>query len=728
MAGTRKGAKGDAGRGAKAQGSSSRAAKGPEARAARLREELAEHDRRYYVEAAPSVSDAAYDALFRELKELEEAHPEVVRPDSPTQRVGAPLPEGRSFAKVPHEVPMLSIDSLFEEEEVREFEERILRFLNLESGDELAWSVEPKFDGVSASLVYEDGLLVRGLTRGDGRVGEDVTANLKTVRNLPLALTGDAQRHPKLLEVRGEVLIQRDAFEAFNDARVAAGADPFANPRNATAGAIRRNDPAEVARYPLEFHTWSAPRVEGADFASQRELNEALRGWGLPFSDYADTVQGIDACLAYHDDLEARRDEIPFDLDGVVAKLDDLGLRERLGRTARAMRWQYAHKFAAREATSVLRAIEVSVGANGRLTPRAHVDPVPVGGVTVTHATLHNAEYVHALDLKIGDTVFLRRAGDVIPQIMKVAQPAKGRAPKGWREGVPEELLDAEGAPRDGVSWEWKQAFDAPERCPSCGTKALQEGKYWRCPNTWGCRPQLLGRALRLTGRGGLEIDSLGEKQLAQLLDAGLIEGPADLFRLDREPGLRERLVALERWGEKSVDKLYEQLESSRDAALPAFLVSLAIPEVGPQTARLLATHFHTFDAVRAAGEDELQSIDGLGPEVTRSLLEWFADERNQAVLARLFAGGVRVREERGADAGGAFAGKTVVFTGTLEALTRAEAKAMAESLGAKVAGSVSKKTDLVVAGPGAGSKLKKATDLGIEVISEEAWFERVGK
>ncbi|MCB9915542.1 MAG: NAD-dependent DNA ligase LigA [Planctomycetes bacterium] len=704
------------------------ATKAAAARARELQRELRHHCDLYYVRSAPEISDAEYDRLYRELEALEAAHPELVTPDSPTQRVGAPLPEGAGFEKVEHAVPMLSIDSLFTAEEVRDFEEKVLRFLGLESGAELEWSVEPKFDGVSSALIYEHGVLVRGVTRGDGRVGEDVTANLRTVRNLPLVLDTSKRPAPALLEVRGEVLIALERFQRFNHERVERGLERLANPRNATSGALRRNDPAEVARYPLEFHAYAAPRVSDYEFATQTELNAALAAWGVPFSGYNRCVTGIDACLAYHDELEAGRDALAFEVDGVVCKLNDLGLRERLGRTARAMRWQFAHKFAPREATSTLRAIEISVGANGRLTPRAHVDPVEVGGVTVRHTTLHNADHVASLGLRVGDRVFLHRAGDVIPQINGVAKPARGKAPAGWADEVPAELLDERGRPRAGVFWRWGEAFAAPERCPACGAEALQEGKYWRCPNTWGCRPQLLGRALRLTGRGGLEIDSLGEKQLAQLLDAGLIEGPADLFRLDREPGLRERLVALERWGEKSVDKLFEQLESSRDAALPAFLVSLAIPEVGPQTARLLATHFHTFDAVRAAGEDELQSIDGLGPEVTRSLLEWFADERNQAVLARLFAGGVRVREERGADAGGAFAGKTVVFTGTLEALTRAEAKHQVEARGGKVASSVSAKTDYLIVGGKPGSKARKAEELGVSVMLEPDFLALIGR
>ncbi len=697
-------------------------------RAAALRDEIARHDRLYYVRSEPEISDAEYDALFRELRDLEAAHPELVTPDSPTQRVGAPLPEGQGFAKVAHEVPMLSIDSLFEDEEVREFEDRILRFLGLESGDELAWSVEPKFDGVSASLLYEGGVLVRGLTRGDGVQGEDVTANLRTVRNIPLALSDGLRPVPARLEVRGEVLIERGAFDEFNARRAEEGQPVLANPRNATSGAIRRNAPAEVARYPLEFHTWAAPQLVGASFDTQTELNAALRDWGLPDSGYAERVVGLDACIAYHDRMEERRAEIPFDLDGVVAKLDDLALRERLGRTARAMRWQYAHKFQALEATTTLRAIETSVGVNGRLTPRAHLEPVHVGGVTVTHTTLHNADNVAALGVHVGDRVFVHRAGDVIPQVSGVAKAATGRAPAGWKAGVPAELLGDDGEPRDGVAWKWRAAFEPPARCPACGTEAVQDGKYWRCPNTHACPPQVAGRIAALAGRKAFEIDRLGEKQIVQLIDAGLLETPGDLFHLDREPEKRAALLALERWGEKSVDNLFAQLEDRRRVPFDRFLVGLSIPEVGPATARLLALNHLDLDGLRATSEEDLQHLDGIGPEVARAITEWFADERNQALLDRLVDGGVRPQPLAAVSGDSPFSGKTVVFTGTLEGMTRAEAKHSVESAGGKVASSVSGRTDFLVVGGKPGSKAKKAEELGVTVLLEAEFLDSLGK
>ena len=470
-------------------------------RAAEPRALLRHHAHLYYVESRVEISDREYDVLYRELESIEREHPELVEEDSPTRRVGAPLPEGQGFEKVEHEVPMLSIDSLMEEDEVREFEERVLRFLNLESGDELEWVVEPKFDGVSASLLYVEGRFVRGVTRGNGQVGEDVTANFRTIRNLPLRLSEAERPAPALLEVRGEVLMRRDAFARLNVEREERGLPVLMNPRNATSGAIRRNDPAEVARYPLELHSWSAPRCEGVDFSTHSEQFAALRQWGLPDSGYGQRATGLAACLRYHDEIEAKRFEIPFDMDGVVAKLDSFELRERMGRTARAPRWQYAHKFEALEATTTLLAIEVSVGVNGRLTPRAHVEPVEVGGVIVRHTTLHNADHVAALELHPGDQVFVKRAGDVIPQITGVAKPAKGRAPAGWKERLPEGAREAargEGAELGpalpGVIHGWAQEFAMPEACPACGTPPVEEGKYWFCPNGLSCPPQLVGR------------------------------------------------------------------------------------------------------------------------------------------------------------------------------------------------------------------------------------------
>jgi DNA ligase (NAD+) len=680
-----------------------------------LRAEIARHDRLYYVEAAPEVDDATYDALFRRLVELETEHPDLVVPTSPTQRVGAPVPEGTGFARVTHEVPMLSIDSLFSEEAVRKFEESITRFLKLPSAEELVWAVEPKFDGVSASLVYEDGVLVRGATRGDGEVGEDITANLRTVRNIPLALDGTRRPIPALLEVRGEVLMHRDALARFNRARAAAGMPLLANPRNATAGALRRNDPAEVARYPLEFHTWAAARVEGARFATHKETFQALRDWGLPDNGLGEWVTGIDAALAYHKRIEERRFDLPFDVDGVVAKLDSLELRERLGRTTRSHRWQYAHKFAPVEATSTLLAIDVQVGGTGRLTPRAHLAPVEVLGVTVRHATLHNADVVAALGIAVGDRVFVHRAGDVIPQVTGVAVQAEGEEPADWMSRLPEKLFDAHGNVLPGVAYRWREVFRMPAHCPACGTPTMQEGKYWLCPNGLDCAPQLVRRVQNVCSRAAFEIDGLGPKLIDQLVSHGFVRTPADVFHLDPA-----KLLELERWGETSVTKLMAQIESRKQVPLDRFLVALGIPDVGAATARLLADHHTSVESLAAADEATLVAIDGIGPESAGRIVRWFQEPKNHELVARFRAGGVVVVPSPRKQSGGALLGRTFVLTGTLPGMSRAEAKRMIEDLGGRVASDVSAKTDFLVAGDAPGSKLKRANQLGVRVLDEE--------
>ncbi len=693
-------------------------------RSEQLRKTLERLNRAYYTESRSEVSDAEYDALFRELLGLEQSYPELCSGSSPTQRVGAPLPDGQGFQKVAHAVPMLSIESILAEADVRDFEQKICRFLQLEDGSDLDWAVEPKFDGVSAALVYEHGLLSLGLTRGDGATGEDISANLRTVKNIPLELDGSTRPVPRLLEARGEVLIQRDAFDRFNQVRKAEGQPLLANPRNATSGALRRNDPKEVARYPLEFHTYAVVRLEcDEEFETHLELFRALGEWGLPDSGFGRGVRGLQACLDYHDEIEAKRFQIPFDMDGVVAKLDRLDLRERLGRTARSHRWQYAHKFAPIEAVSTLRAIEVMVGTNGRLTPRAHVDAVEVGGVTVRHTTLHNADYVAKLDLHAGDRVFLKRAGDVIPQVVSVASAAEGQAPQQWRAQIPESLLGPDGEPRAGVTWGWGEAFRMPASCPVCGTPALEVGKYWTCPNGLRCPPQLVGRTELLCGRSAFEIDRLGKKLIAQLVEAGMLRTPADVFHLNPD-----ELIKLDRWGQKSVDNLVQQLDERRRVPFERFLVALAIPEVGAATAKLLARNFASLDALWKTTEEELEALEGIGPEMTRAILDWLGSEEQHAQVERMFAGGVEIQSpELGGAEDGPLAGKSVVFTGSLENLSRAEAKRMAEGAGARVSSSVSAKTDLVVLGAKAGSKGKKAKELGVEILDEEGFVRVVG-
>lgn len=697
-----------------------------EQRIAALRAEIARHDQLYFVAAQPVVSDAEYDRLFGELQALERDHPELVTPDSPTQRVGAPLPEGQGFERVRHVVPMLSIESLFSEEDVREFDARVKRFLKLEAASDLRWIVEPKFDGVSVALTFEDGRFARGLTRGDGVVGEDVSANLRTVRSIPLRLSGDPRAVPQLLEVRGEVLIELEAFRTFNREREAQGRPLLANPRNAAAGALRRNDPAEVARYPLTFQPWAVTRISGAEIATHWEALAALRDWGLPTGGHARRAQGIEACLAYKREMETGRAALPFEADGIIGKLDELELRERLGATARSVRWQFAFKFPPNEATSRLLAIEVQVGPYGRLTPRAHLEPVEIGGVTVRHSTLHNESYVRALGVRIGDRVFLHRAGDVIPQVMGVAEPAQGPPPPDWDDTLPESLKSAQSGLVGAVQRGWKDAFEMARACPFCGSETVQEGKYWRCPNVYGCEPQIVGRTQALTRRGAFEIDGLGEKLALQLHRAGLLRSPADLFHLDAR---RDELLELERWGERSVDNLLSEISAARRIEFERYLTALSIPEVGSATARELARHFRSLGELVAASPEELQHVEGVGPEVAAALRAWLERPENRALIERLAAGGVEIfYPDLAALASGPFAGKTLVFTGGLESLTRQEAKRLVESLGGKVASALSARTDLLVAGAGGGGKRKQAAELGIEVIDEARFLERAGR
>ena len=696
---------------------------GPAGRLESLRAEILRHDRLYYNEGRIEISDAEYDALFRELKALEAEHPDLITPQSPTQRVGAPLPEGDSFEKVRHAVSMLSIESLRSEEEARDFASKVHRFLGLEEGEELTWHVEPKFDGVSAALIFKDGRFEQGLTRGDGTTGEDITSNLRTVRDVPVVLGMESP--PALLEVRGEVLIARDRFDRFNALREERGQPTLANARNATAGALRRSDPAEVRRYPLEFHPYTIVRCEGLELpTSHAERLALLAEWGFSPPSEDATVTGIDGCLAYHGRMEARRDDIPFEMDGIVAKLDDVRLRDRLGSTARATKWQYAHKFAPVEATTVLRAIEIQVGVNGRLTPRAHVDPVEVLGVTVRHATLHNEDYVLTLGAKPGDRVLVKRAGDVIPQITGVAKAGPGKAPAGWTEAIPESLRGEDGEPRPGAIVRHGEPFGMPDACPACGTEVVREGKYVRCPNVHGCPPQVIGRTVHMAGRGGFEIDSLGEKMIVQLFEAGLLSSPAELFGLREVPD--ESLVALERWGQKSVDNLKRELEEARKAPLDRFLAALSIPEVGGATARLLSRNFGALDEVRGATLEQLVVVDGIGEEVGARIVAWFQEPRNQELVDSLLASGVEIELQDESEAGSAFDGSTVVFTGTLEGMSRFEAKKAVESQGGRVASSVSAKTTFLVVGGKPGSKAKKAEALGVTVLLEEAFLARL--
>lgn len=657
----------------------------------RLAEEIRAHDHAYYVEARPRIPDAEYDRLFRELRALEETHPDWVTPDSPTQRVGAPLPEGTKFARVAHAVPMISIESLFTTEEVSDFHARVLKGLAGETDEAPEYACEPKWDGVSTSLIYQDGRLARGVSRGDGATGEDLTSNLRAVGGVPLRLRGQA---PRLLEVRGEVLMRVRDFEEHNARLIERGEAPFANPRNSVAGTLKRLDPATVAERRLRFLAWECVRIEGGpEFARHRQAMEAVREWGFPIAAERALARTVAEMLAFHDDLERRRDALDYEMDGVVVKVDQLRLRALLGARARTPRWACAHKFAPREEATRLLAIEIQVGRTGRLTPRAVLEPVALGGVTVQHATLHNARYIRELDIRVGDRVLVRRAGDVIPQVLgPLAEERSGRERK----------------------------FRMPERCPSCGAEARERGEFLYCPNL-DCPAQLQRRVLHLASREALRIEGLGEKAVAQFAEAGLLRAVEDVFALDYEA-----IRGLDRWGERSAEALRAQVAAAREPELPRLLFGLGIPEVGLETARALCGRWSSLEDLREAalaedGLERLQEVDGVGPEVAKSVQAFFAEPRNRAALAAMTERGLRPRAAAAAPARAraGVSGKTFVLTGALS-LPREEMAEQIRAAGGRVSSAVSQSTDYLVAGEKAGSKLKKAEALGVPVLDEE--------
>src|SRR5919106_6742668 len=676
---------------------------------ARLAAEIAHHDRRYYREDAPEISDAEYDALRRRNQAIEARFPDLVRADSPSHRIGAPPVE--DFGKVRHRVPMLSLDNAMGAAEVREFVRRVRRFLNLAEEVPLAMVAEAKIDGLSANLRYEDGLFVQGATRGDGTVGEDVTANLRTIHDIPQRM--DGAEVPSVLEVRGEVYMERADFMALNAAREAAGEPRFANPRNFAAGSLRQLDPGITTRRRLRLFAYgwceATPPIEGAysDFLAR------LRAWGFQVNPLTERCADEAAVVAYHERLGARRFELPYDIDGVVVKVDRIDYQRRLGFVGRAPRWGIAFKFAAEQAETRVLGISVQVGRTGALTPVAALEPVTVGGVVVARATLHNQDYIESKDIRVGDTVVVQRAGDVIPQVVEVRHE---RRPPGT------------------------EPYVFPDHCPACGSLALRPPgeAVRRCTGGLICPAQITERLRHLVSREAFDIEGLGRKQVPQLLDAGLVRQPGDLFRLAEDPERLRQLEMLPLWGKKKAENLRRSIEARRRIPLARFINALGIRYVGETNARLLARHYGSLDAwhaamVAAAEGDlharvELEAIDGIGPAVAEALLEFFKEAHNREVLGDL-ASLIEV-EDAAAEAGvdSPLSGKTVVFTGTLEHMTRAEAKATAEALGAKVAGSVSGKTDYVVVGLDAGSKARKAAELGITTLSEAEWQELAGR
>ena len=660
----------------------------------RLAKDIARHNRAYHDRDAPEISDAEYDALVRENAALEGEFPHLIRDDSPSKIVGA-APTS-SLAKVPHAKPMLSLENAFADEEVVEFVARVRRFLNLSADAPVAMTAEPKIDGLSCSLRYEQGMLVLAATRGDGTVGEDVTANVRTIADIPQEIVGA----PAVLEVRGEVYMSKADFASLNQRQESAGGKIFANPRNAAAGSLRQKDPGVTAARPLRFlaHGWgelSEPLGHTQGSAMAR-----LAGFGFPVSDLLRMVETVDAGLAHYRQIEAARADLPFDIDGVVYKVDRLDWQDRLGQVARAPRWGLAHKFPAERAETVLESIDIQVGRTGKLTPVGRLKPVGVGGVIVSNVTLHNRDEIARLGLRVGDRVRIQRAGDVIPQVVK-------------------NLTRDE--PRD--------AYVFPEHCPECQSEAVaEEGEVdVRCTGGLICPAQRIERLKHFVSRGAMDIDGLGEKTIVEFAALGWLHAPADIFRLH---GHRDELVGREGWKEKSVENLLAAIEARKGFDPARFLFGLGIRHVGAVTAKDLMKAFGTIEALQAAAtgegaQAELSAVEGVGPVVAEALADFFHEPHNREALADLltlakpaaFVSTARATE---------WTGKTIVFTGTLETMSRDEAKAQAERLGARAAGSVSAKTDLVVAGPGAGSKLKKAEELGVRVVSEAAWAEIV--
>lgn len=670
-----------------------------------LSTQIREHDRRYYQDDAPSITDAEYDKLRARLNTLEAMYPDLVKADSPSRKVGAA--PARGFAKVRHSVPMLSLGNAFSEEDVADFLGRIRRFLGLGEGDTVSIVCEPKIDGLSFSARYERGVLVRGATRGDGYEGEDITTNLRHV--LPARLQGSG--HPDAIEVRGEVYMRKDDFAALNAAQAEAGRQVFANPRNAAAGSLRQLDDSITASRKLRYFAYGWGEVSAPVADTQWSVLERFAQWGLTVNfGHMAQAQDVAGLMAFYDRLQQERASLPYDIDGIVYKVNRLDLQQRLGFVARAPRWAVAHKFPAEQAVTTLEAIEIQVGRTGALTPVARLTPVNVGGVVVANATLHNEDEIRRKDIRVGDTVTIQRAGDVIPQVVSATRTQE----------APEYVF--------------------PHTCPVCGSDAVrEEGEaVRRCTGGLMCDAQIVERLRHFVARDAFDIDGMGEKQIRAFWEEGLIKEPADIFTLEARD--RQSLTPLRNkmgWGATSAANLFAAIDKARQVPLARFIYGLGIRYVGETTAKLLARTYHTFDAWHGAmqaigaGDEtaygELMQVDGIGDAVGMALRHFFAEEHNRKVLADLIPH-LRVQDAEAVAADSPVAGRTVVFTGTLARMTRDEAKARAESLGAKVAGSVSKKTDYLIVGADAGSKAKKAAELGVETLSEDAWLELIGQ
>ena len=652
-----------------------------------LSKELERHNYLYYIKNSPEISDYEFDTMLKELQKIEALYPELVKPESPTQRVGGAVAEG--FNSVPHRVPMMSIDNISDEQGAYDFDGRVKRILELEK--DIEYIAEPKFDGVSASLTYDNGLLTQGATRGNGTVGEDVTANLKTINTIPLRLNGN--NIPELIEIRGEVLYPIEAFKALNKELSEEGEPVFANPRNAASGAIRQLDSRITANRPLDFYAWGVGDVIGFKINFEWEIVEALRSWGFKVEDHIMKCANIDEGISYQKEMEPVRDNLPYEADGIVLKVNRKDYQRELGATAKHPRWNVAYKFKPRQATTKINDITVQVGRIGLLTPVAELESVKISGITIKRASLHTDDIIKDRDIRIGDTVLIQRAGDVIPEVvMPITDKRTGN----------------------------EKEFTMPETCPSCKTPVEKEGSYYYCPNL-SCPAQLKGRIKHLASRRAFDIEGLGEKIVEQLMEVGLVKNLADVFYLTKED-----LLPLERFAEKSAANLEDEIEKSKQVSFERFINALSIRHVGERTAQILAENFSSVEELMAVTQQSLLDIHTVGDEIAKSIVHFFEQEANKELISKMLASGIEIRHKEKTQISNNFTGKSFVFTGALQHMTRDEAQILVQSHGGRATSSVTKKTSYVVVGNNPGSKHDKAISLGVEVLTEEEFLKLI--